>query len=463
MAEEILYPAPSLAIPFNAPSVVPGKRAFYVAACPAGTGLFSGAELQIDRGADFEAVATITAQAVIGQCIGALPNFSGTPDDLQAISLDVDLYSDDDTLESVPEGEARAEANAAWIGGEFVVFVDAEKLAGFANRWRLSNFLRGRRDTLKARAGHQEGEPFILVTSAIVEVSPIAEDVNVERIFRCPTFGYPEESAATFAFTYLEGPSNVFAQGTGDAVTVGWTAGANPSEQSVEYRLNGASEWTSESVAPTAEEIEITGLENGKRYEFRVVAVIDRQTYRTAPVSVRTPEAEGVKNVRFAVNEAIDLTEPPTTVQGKSMRSGDGLLIYAQPDAVQHGIYEVSAPGQPLARRRDSDAPGDFSPGQLIVAFDGTNAGIFMQTTQRRVTPGQTPVFFVKLTADVVIPEEPEEPDDLPANLKRIFDADGAPIINADGAPVVIALGALVTNADGAPLIDADGAAILSE
>lgn len=292
------YPAPSVCVLFNAPTVSPGKAVFYAGAAPFDDGSWSAAELLIDRDADFERAAQFGNEAIIGKAVNSLDDYTGGGWD-ETVALDVDLFFG--ALESRPEAEVDAGANAAWYAGEFIKFVGAEKLDGFPNRWRLTKFRRGQRSTDLVKPTHTDGQTFVLMTTAIVEVVPFEADANTERTFKCVTSGFPEDAASTFTFTYKTGPTTLTAQPTETDCALAWEAGATPSAQYLEYRIAGTSSWTSVTLGTGDDTYTLEDLDPGLTYQVRILAVIDYQRYYSPVLTfvmrrdIPAPDLSGIR------------------------------------------------------------------------------------------------------------------------------------------------------------------------
>jgi hypothetical protein len=83
----------------------------------------------------------------------------------------VDVEIQGGTLESVTMDQAKAGRNLCIIGSEVLNFLDATNVEG--NVWRLTNFLRARRDTAWACDTHTAVERFILVEEDTLNFVPV--------------------------------------------------------------------------------------------------------------------------------------------------------------------------------------------------------------------------------------------------------------------------------------------------
>lgn len=104
------------------------------------------------------------------------------------------LYNQDESLESITGEDLLNGGNAALIGGEIVCFQNAE--ATDDGGFKLTNFLRARRGTDSAVAGHSTAEDFILLTpNELNRRSQTVEQINTlvngtVNQFKGVTFGY---------------------------------------------------------------------------------------------------------------------------------------------------------------------------------------------------------------------------------------------------------------------------------
>lgn len=199
---------------------------FYAAVVPLDEGDWAGAGLYEDRGADYELKADFELPAVAGKCATTLASADPTVWDY-VNTIDVDLYADG-ALESKTEAQVLNGANPAVIGNEVIQFMTATKLGGFANRWRLSNLLRGRRGSEYA-VSHGSGERFVLLDGAVKFLPKSLSDRNVATNWKAVTFGYSLADTNSTSFTWdcqnLKPLSVVDVQGSRDGsnnLTITW-------------------------------------------------------------------------------------------------------------------------------------------------------------------------------------------------------------------------------------------------
>jgi hypothetical protein len=130
-----------------------------------------------------------TERGTIGHMLSALPEALATVWDMGSV-VSVKLFSG--TLTSVTRAEAANGANAAAIrsggGWEIVRFMTAALVA--ENTFQLSGFLRGRRGSEWAIAGHATGDAFVLL-AGLPRAGMGADDVDEEVYVRPTTNGGP--------------------------------------------------------------------------------------------------------------------------------------------------------------------------------------------------------------------------------------------------------------------------------
>jgi Putative phage tail protein len=130
-----------------------------------------GASLYVDTGdgALLPLGPTGRNRAIIGTAVNALPQASPLLFDRHN-RVKVDLDGDDLLLTTATLRQLAMGANRALLGNELIQFANAEPLG--AGQWRLSGLLRGRGGTEAAAAGHQIGEPFMLLDGSGIALDP---------------------------------------------------------------------------------------------------------------------------------------------------------------------------------------------------------------------------------------------------------------------------------------------------
>jgi hypothetical protein len=176
---------------------------FYLAAHGTGSGWPGAVVYKSADQADWSEVDAVTASAVIGSCVTALPSGPTTVFD-EGSTLTVRL--DAGTLSSVTEAQMCNGANAAAIGSmsggwEIVGFQNAT-LQGDGT-YLLSRFLRGRRGTEWAIGTHAIGDQFVLLESGdLIRPNTAATEINSPRYYRLPSFGTQLVDASEITYTH---------------------------------------------------------------------------------------------------------------------------------------------------------------------------------------------------------------------------------------------------------------------
>ena len=79
-------------------------------------------------------------------------------------------------------------------------------------------------------------------------------------------------------------------------------------------------------------------------------------------------------SVRVATQENIDLSAPGALIDGAALVSGDRVLVKAQDNAVENGIYVYDTDSTPMVRSEDADTAAEVTPGMFTFVESGTNA-----------------------------------------------------------------------------------------
>lgn len=116
--------------------------------------------VSLNDGGEWDAIGDTAAPAIIGRTASLLPPASEALID-RAGQVEIDLFHAGMSLEDAAPERLLAGANLALLGRELIQFGRAEPLGG--TRWRLSELLRGRRDTGGAAGLHAVGERFLLL------------------------------------------------------------------------------------------------------------------------------------------------------------------------------------------------------------------------------------------------------------------------------------------------------------
>ncbi|MBB4212676.1 phage tail protein [Rhodothalassium salexigens] len=227
--QAVLLPGPTVVHLLDLPLLRDADDApgFYVAANGAAPG-WRGASLlrSLDGGMNYQPFATTPTGAVIGTTDEALAPGPADYWDRRA-EVTVSLLDPEHSLASVTEADVLTGANAAVIGDELVQFATADLVA--PGQYRLSGFLRGRKGTEAAIAGHQPGEPFVLLTGGgIQRVTMAVAELGIERAYKAASVGTLVSDATPLAFTWTGrsgrplAPVHVQARRDGDDLIWSW-------------------------------------------------------------------------------------------------------------------------------------------------------------------------------------------------------------------------------------------------
>lgn len=86
-------------------------------------------------------------------------------------------------------------------------------------------------------------------------------------------------------------------------------------------------------------------------------------------------------SVRVASQDVLDLNNPGATIDAISLAAGDRVLLKAQSNPTENGIYVWSGPNTPLVRASDADTPLELA-GAIVRVLAGTDVGrAFRQST----------------------------------------------------------------------------------
>lgn len=171
-----------------------------------GDGDFTGSALFVDRGLGSEGpIAVFDKQATAGVTASDLAP-STNLHTFTADALTVDLYPDDDTLESVTTEDLLRLANVCIVGDEVCQILTATRepdTATYANRWYLTIGRRGLRGTAAdAAEGTPSGARFVLVDDALQFVPLNLSEIDRPRTYRMVTAGQSLDDAAAVEFAW---------------------------------------------------------------------------------------------------------------------------------------------------------------------------------------------------------------------------------------------------------------------
>lgn len=228
-AQKVLLPGVTVAHLLDLPMLrdADDDAGFYVAGNGASAG-WAGAVLfrSRDGGVNYDPFLDLPTGAVIGTTLDTL---APGPADYwdRATSVTVAFLDDGDTLASVMEADVLNGANAALIGEEIVQFTSATLTA--PGQYRLSGFLRGRKGTEGAIAGHVPGERFVLLTGGgILRPAIEASEIGVARHYKAASVGTLVSDAESVEFTDTGralrpyAPVHLAGRRDGDDLVISW-------------------------------------------------------------------------------------------------------------------------------------------------------------------------------------------------------------------------------------------------
>lgn len=199
-------------------------------------------------GNTFNQIASTTAKAVKGVVLNSVGDWSGGNTFDTTNTIDVSLLNGE--LSSVTELAILNGANSAIIGNEILQFQNAT-LTG-ERRYTLSKLLRGRAGTEHEISTHAAGDTFVLIDSALLEITMPPASFGLQRHYKAATIGSTLTDTTEAAFTYtgktLRPYSPVHIIGNRDGsgnLTISWTR---------RTRISG--EWRDSSDVPLGEEKE---------------------------------------------------------------------------------------------------------------------------------------------------------------------------------------------------------------
>lgn len=228
-----------------------------VVAASGGAGWRSAALFLIDANGDATPIGRSAPRATLGQAVTPLPEGSAMLVD-RSRALTVALLAEDMMLVGADEPALAQGRNLCLVGRELIQFEAAVRIG--AGLWRLTGLRRGLRGTEWAMAGHEAGEPFLLI-----EEERLAEPLALAGLtgeagatLKVAALGLGDadavEAEATVRGEALIPPSPVHlrVERVGDELAVRWVR-----------RSRAGWRWTSGSDVPMAEESE--------RYAVRVL------------------------------------------------------------------------------------------------------------------------------------------------------------------------------------------------
>ncbi len=204
-ASAIALPVPTEAALLDIPLLRDSDddEGFYLAVCPAGSGLWPGATVYRSlEGGIFSPFLSLTGAVPMGICLAALPvGDSYVYDTSYTVRVRL-LYG---TLSTLSEEDFLNDGNLAAVGNEekgweILQFRTATLVS--TGVYDLTGWLRGRRGTEWAQSGHATGDLFVLLDlTKIRRVVPQSAELDLQRVYRVVTAGQSPEGAPSLYHT----------------------------------------------------------------------------------------------------------------------------------------------------------------------------------------------------------------------------------------------------------------------
>lgn len=159
---------------------------------------YSGAQIFMNDGFEYDPVGSTSIEAVTGMCMSALPITSATESTDETTVLKVRLDDATAILESITQDDMLTNyRNAALVGKEVIQFRDAVLQSD--GTWHLTGILRARRGTNYAIREHTTGEQFMLLDlGTMVKFIRPPEAYVVTRDFKAISSGTLLEDATAY-------------------------------------------------------------------------------------------------------------------------------------------------------------------------------------------------------------------------------------------------------------------------
>lgn len=141
--------------------------------------------------------------------------------------------------------------------------------------------------------------------------------------------------------------------------------------------------------------------------------------------------------VRVATTANVNLAAPGS-IDGVALNDGDRVLVMAQTDPVENGIYTFS--GGTLTRSIDADTSAELRPGTAVSASEGTTNGnhTFVLVSDDPITVGTSPISFALMNAGTVPDYTEGDGIDITAHVVSAVPApNGGVAVSASGIGVV--------------------------
>lgn len=121
------------------------------------------------------------------------------------------------------------------------------------------------------------------------------------------------------------------------------------------------------------------------------------QPQEAATVAQLNAAVEGLAqkdDVKVATQSNINLAAPGTTIDGIVMAVNDRVLVKAQTDNTENGIYIFNGDTSPMTRSPDGDVGTELN-SALVPVNEGTDAGLSFRQTTVNPTLGVSPILWV--------------------------------------------------------------------
>jgi len=174
------------------------KIGFYAAITPTtNADSWNGAGLYRDTGDGYELLETFPSPSIAGTLVNPINTAAvNTWDDTNTIT--VDLYNENDALESSTDDAVLDGANAILLGDEVITFVNASQVS--ARRWNLTRLRRGLR--CSTPASHAANERFLLLDTTLRFIEDDLSEVGETRTYKAVTANQNIADASSTSWTF---------------------------------------------------------------------------------------------------------------------------------------------------------------------------------------------------------------------------------------------------------------------
>lgn len=164
---------------------------------------YTGAQIFMDDGFEYEPIGATDLEAVTGICLTTLPYTTAQESTDETFVLQVRLDDVGATLESITQEEMLTNyRNAALVGKEVIQFRDA--VLNVDGTWSLTGILRARRGTNYAVRDHAASEQFLLLDlGTMTKFTRPPEEYVTTRSFKAVTSGTLIEDAEPYPFSLV--------------------------------------------------------------------------------------------------------------------------------------------------------------------------------------------------------------------------------------------------------------------